>query len=97
MGGIDAVVVFISSPPMIPLLLYYRISPRIAKSGFSFREIYEELPVTFSNPTIINALLEELYVSRRDFDSDLDRLDLSSISFLEKVGIILSAFKKSTA
>jgi len=55
----------------------------VLKSGFSFDDIFEEVPIKIHNPGLINAFLMELEETGT-MDYDFDRLNLSTNPFLEK-------------
>jgi len=55
----------------------------LTKSGLSFNDIFEELPIKIHNSHLINGLLMELEENNVT-PCDFDRLDLSTNPFLEK-------------
>jgi len=70
-----------------PFLELYRqqtfTKQSLAKANMTFNEIFEEVPIRISNSLLVKAFLFELTESKT-MDSEFERLDLATNSFLEK-------------
>jgi len=56
----------------------------LAKENLSFKDIFEEIPVKIHNAQLVNAFLIDLEEKGASLETDFDRLDLSTNSYLEK-------------
>lgn len=84
------------------MLKCYRLSEEavsIKESGKNVyldpKRIFEEIPVTLTNPGLVRALISDMDDGRRaavDGDTDFDRLDLSTNPYLEKHLSFLSSW-----
>lgn len=60
------------------------ISLSLLKTGLSFNDIVEEIPVVIHNSHYVNAFLHELEDSKPISGLDFERLDLATNPFLER-------------
>lgn len=57
---------------------------RLAANNITWRSIFDEIPITVANSTLVSALMEDLEPPATASQADFDRLTLSTNPFMEK-------------